>query len=385
MIGKMANRVSPAAIFLFILCTFAPVRPCFCAASAQAESRSDFAPFLEKLAGAPPDPCGAEDRGGYSGAESGFFDHASDGIIEALNATPADSLPPAARAKRALEKVVQVSAQINRSWPEENRFQFEILDIRPILVVKMTLRTHARFYVFGVPEKVSEKSNGPWVRVGSDSDIDSSGRDAPRSDIDLYVLHRGPSGAPRFLARLEFSGCAGSSGIAYDAREWNTEGAGQLKTLIKQGGAIGFDSAAEFPLVGSLQTNGPVIALPYCWFSPIDTWDNPSMCAVDAYDLTGDNVVFQSRVYNRPDLLPIAKAIEYAEERDYQAVLAYCASAVVARRLVREMPPYFFAGTLQVTRVTASKERVELGDDPAYRFEVEKQKGRWLVTTVSRE
>jgi hypothetical protein len=68
------------------------------------------------------------------------------------------------------------------------------------------------------------------------------------------------------------------------------------------------------------------ITIPYCWFSAIDTWDNPSMCAADIYDLSHDDVRFVSRAVNRPDLLPIAKALEYVSKHDYPAVLAYCAS-----------------------------------------------------------
>ena len=115
-----------------------------------------------------------------------------------------------------------------------------------------------------------------------------------------------------------------------------SEGIGDLEEIIKQRGALGLDDKVpDFEWVGKLQTDGPQISLPYCSWSPIDTWDNPSMCAVDIYDLTGDDVKFRTRAYNRPDLLPIAKAIEYAEQRDYPAVLGYCASAEIAHRLVR--------------------------------------------------
>jgi hypothetical protein len=135
-------------------------------------------------------------------------------------------------------------------------------------------------------------------------------------------------------------------------------------------------------VIGKLRTEGPRITLPYCWFSRIDTWDNPSLCALDTYDLTGEDVKFRSRVYNRPDLVPIAKAIEYAEQRDYPAVLAYCTSPQIARKLVRELPPYSFAEDLHVTRTGEGKERVKL----AYgSFVVEKHAGRWLVVAFKAE
>ncbi len=121
------------------------------------------------------------------------------------------------------------------------------------------------------------------------------------------------------------------------------------------------------------------------WFSRIDTWDNPSLCAIDTYDLSGDAIRFQRRTYNRPDLLPIAKAIEYAQDRDYPALLGYCTSADVARALVREFLPNFFAEDVKVTHTGKGKERVELGFDHAYRFDVEEQAGRWRIVAFRAE
>lgn len=42
--------------------------------------------------------------------------------------------------------------------------------------------------------------------------------------------------------------------------------------------------------MGDLKTNGSAIMLPYCWSSPIDTWDNPSLCAADSYDISATPV-----------------------------------------------------------------------------------------------
>ena len=92
-------------------------------------------------------------------------------------------------------------------------------------------------------------------------------------------------------------------------------------TTAAEFGSFGLDDKVPgFPQIGKLQTDGPLIIPPYCWFSSIDTWDNPSLCAVDTYDLSRDSVRFRSRTYNRPDLVPIAKAIEYAQQRGYRAV-----------------------------------------------------------------
>lgn len=139
-----------------------------------------------------------------------------------------------------------------------------------------------------------------------------------------------------------------------------------------------------FAPIGVFQTKGPLIVLPFCWFSAIDTWDNPSMCAADTYDLSGDIVRFRSRAYNRPDLLPIAKAIEFAEKHDYPATQAYCSSGDVARRMIRDLPTAVSAGDLQVIRMGSGKERVLFGG-PSLRFDVEKRNGRWLVAAFSTE
>ncbi len=116
-------------------------------------------------------------------------------------------------------------------------------------------------------------------------------------------------------------------------------------------------------------------------FAAIDTWNNPSLCAVDTYDISGDRVQFAGRLVNRPDLLPVAKAIEHAQAHDYPAVRSYCASAAVARRLVRSVPPFVSAADgLTVTRAGRGRERVDIGDDDVVRFTVERRGERWLVT-----
>jgi hypothetical protein len=89
-------------------------------------------------------------------------------------------------------------------------------------------------------------------------------------------------------------------------------------------------------------------------------------------------VKFRSRTYNRPDLLPVAKAIEYAESRDFPAVKGYCASDDVAREIVRVMPPFYFAGDIQVIRERPGRERVTM-DSSSDEFDIEKREGRWMV------
>ncbi|MGA2905666.1 MAG: hypothetical protein ABSD98_17720 [Candidatus Korobacteraceae bacterium] len=355
-----------------------------CAFAQRAVSPQDFRQLLQKLTEFSPDPCGPpyeEEKNWHSATvEAPIFERAADAVIKELNSTAGTTGSPRERAVTALDKLEQISAEVNGAWPKENRLHFQILDLPPALVVKLTVRTHARFFVFGIPEESSGKPNRLWRQVGTDEQFLEN--DVPQLPLDVYPLHRGPSGNARFLAKFIRSGCAGSIGVDYDAREWNPKGDGDLEQVIKLSGAFGLDAKVPgFPQIGKLQTDGATITLPHCWFSAIDTWDNPSLCAVDTYDLSRDDVRFSSRGYNRPDLLPVARAIEYAKQRDYGAVLGYCASSGIAFRLVRDIPPFVFADDLRVTRTASGKERVELGD--AYRFDVEKRGDRWLVVAFS--
>jgi hypothetical protein len=210
--------------------------------------------------------------------------------------------------------------------------------------------------------------------------------------VDLYALDSGPSRRARFLAKFVAVGCGSGVGVAYFAYEWSPKGVGHLEQVIKIEGAESQEDPIDrrrptrrnlsnsFSPIGELRTKGTLITLPYCSFSAIDTWDNPSLCAVDSYDISGDRVRFRSRLTNRPDLLPIAKAIEHAQAHDYLAVLAYCGSPDVARRIIRDIPPFVFSGSeLNVTRVDVGKERVEFDDDEALKFEVQMRGDHWVV------
>jgi hypothetical protein len=177
--------------------------------------------------------------------------------------------------------------------------------------------------------------------------------------------------------------------------EWDAKNSNYLEKILQQDGAAGLTNEAlgtkvspkhPFPPIGELKTDGVIVTLPYCWFSALDTWDNPSMCAVDTYDFSGDAIRFVSEQYNRPDLLPIAKAIEYAEKHDYPAVLAYCGSAAVARTMVRELANgYQFEYPLEVKRIGPGRERVRLADSGDRGFVVEQRGDRWVVASFSEE
>lgn len=353
-----------------------------------ASERQQFQQSLEKLASESSGPCEIpiNPNADTKPIENLLFDQATNIALLELNSKNDAQVQATERVTYALKPLEQLSEHINSRWPDDNRFHFQVLDLKPAVLIKYGIRGHESFSVLGFQTSDSGKTGQKWEKVGSDDETGE--HDWPPSSIDLYPLKRGPSGNARFLARIFYSGCAGSYGVVYDGREWHPEEFGGLYQVIKQDGSFGLDDApagskptAKHPFapIGVLRTEGARITLPFCWFSPIDTWDNPSMCAVDTYDLSGDQVKFVSRAYNRPDLLPIAKAIEHAEHKDYPAVLAYCGSTDVARKLIADIPPSLFAEDLRVTRISDVKQRVQLGFPNSYRFDVEKRNGRWLI------
>jgi hypothetical protein len=368
--------------------------------STRAQQPSDrtasFDDLLTKMSSRPGNACNG--RGDdFSRLEYYLFEQADKAVLQSLNETESGSAnSPASgqkdRAIRALTMLEHSSAETNKEWQEENRFHFEVLDLPPALVVKMTYRNRATFTVFGIPRFSDDKKpNTAWRPVHATDD----GRFEPRSGyewVDLFPLQRGPSNRARFLAKIGDAGCGSGVGVSYYAYEWNPENFGEIAEFIKLEGAVSQedlidkthpskkDLSSSFPPIGKLQTTGTLIMLPYCWFSQIDTWDNPSLCGIDSYDISRDHVHFIRQITNRPDLLPVARAMEYGQAHDYPALLAYCASPEVARKILRNVPPRVYAGpSLSITRVGGEKERVEIGDDDVFKFDVEKCGGRWLV------
>jgi hypothetical protein len=343
----------------------------------QSDFSRDFRQLFGKYADLPSDPClspGGEPVGVEF--ERSLFGRAADMVTQELNAVNHAPAPPKDRAVEVLRKLEHLSAEVNAAWPDENRFHFYVYDFASVWVVKMTFRTKATSFAFGVPERSSGKPNRQWRQIGlSEGAFDD---DSFRSWLDIYDLQRGPSGNPRFLSKFEYGGCAGGVGVVYDVREWDSKGAGNLKLILRQPGRFGPGDYA-FPVIGELQTKGTLITLPYCWYSPVDTWLNPSMCSADTYDISGDKVSFRARAYNRPDILPIAKAIEYAGKGDYVAVRKYCASDDVAHKLIRDISALAYAVDIQVTRTGDTKEQVELQDSGMFHFEIEKRADRWVI------
>jgi len=365
----MRYRSCRAGILGFILIAatadqslFAQVQP--------ADSGPSFRQLLEKAASFSPNLCGPPDEATPDPADSAL-DLAAELVQENLNRN-ADR-PALQRATETLKTLQRVSGEVLAKWFEGERFRFTVLDLLPILVVKIGLRSHETFFVFGL-------EGGPrnaWRRISS---IEGA-KSGPNTSLELYPLQRGPSRRPRFLARFATSGCIGAPYLSYSAYEWRGD-VGDIVRIIGQAGAWGYpDEVPDF--MEKLRTEGPAISLPYCWFSPVDVGNRPSLCGVDTYDVSGDKVKFRDHQYLQPDLAALAKAIEHAEQRDYPAVLGYCANSQVARKLVSEIPPGFVAIDIQMTHTAPGKEDVEFGFEHNYRFDLEDRDGRWLIVGFS--
>jgi hypothetical protein len=348
--------------------------------AAPGDTASKVEDSLRRMASAEPDGCNASDienspANPVPELENQLFEAAKTLVVDRLNAEhPASGSEAKAHATSALRELEQLSVKYNKSWPDENRFHFEVLDISPAIVVRMSYRAHAVMALFGSYYLSKSAATDPGTKWREASFVDPN---EPASGLELYPLHRGPNGHARFLAKVWRSGCAGSIGEAYYGYEWNP-GEGQSPVeIIKIEGAEGADDAASTH-VGKLRTTGETIQLPYCFFSAVDTWDNPTLCAADSFDLAANRPAFIGRTYNRPDLVTVARAIQYAEAHDYNSVRGYCASNAVARLLVRNTPPDLFAESLEVVRLGPGHEKVVLADG-GVTFELTKRQSEWLI------
>ena len=126
-----------------------------CVLAQQKDPPPDFRELLQRVAAYKPEPCGLpyEEPWDASEFETPLFQHAADLATEQINVANATS--PHESAAAALKKLEAMSASTNASWPDERRFHFEVIDLAPALVVKLSIRTHAAFFFFGVPTRDS--------------------------------------------------------------------------------------------------------------------------------------------------------------------------------------------------------------------------------------
>jgi hypothetical protein len=348
--------------------------------------------LFTRTATAKPDNCDlpTDEPADEEKIESTILQTAEDRALEDLNTRTAKPEQAKAILIQTLEPLDRMSDKAEVAWPKENRWHFEVVEMMPAIVIKFTYRTQEHFQAFGIVQSTGKGKPLQWQHLGEDHWDDY--RDMPWSTLSLYPLRRGLSGAVRFLTVMTGGGCAGSFGLRYAIEEWNPERDSYLSEAISQSGAEGLDAQPEhpptkkvpFPTVGVLKTEGTRITLPYCEFTQLDTWDNPSLCMVDTYDVSADSVIFIGRRYNRPDLLPVAKALEYAKAHDLPALRGYCASDAVAWKILRELDGgYGFDAALETVRLDAGRERVRAEYSNEHGFVVEKRGDRWVVVSFS--
>jgi len=355
------------------------------------QSDEDLHKLFVSMASANPHICDSIDEQTESGIEKiddTIVQAAEDRALEALNAGSYKPEKAKAVIEEALAPLERWSEATEGAWPKETRWHFEVTAMLPAVAIQFSHREKSHFRALGVVPASEKIKQSQWQHLGEDS-WDGSPF-ASWSQASLFSLHRGPSGAVRFLVSMQRGGCAGSWGVQYSIEEWNPQRDSYLRERMNQSGVEGLgkepaqppSKKIPFPAAGTLKTAGTRIMLPYCQFTGIDTWDNPSLCMVDTYDVSGDAVTFISRRYNRPDLVPVVKVLEYAKAHDLPALRAYCASDVLARKMQRELDGgYSFDTGLEAIKLAPERERVraEYSDDPG--FVVEKRGERWLVTS----
>lgn len=305
----------------------------------------------------------------------GIESHVADELNKSPRAGPSEA---ESRARSALREIEQWSAEINNSWPSDDRFHYQVLSLRPAILVRMYYRGHARLVLFGTYYFNKYESPDAGTKWGPVDFVDPSSR---ASKIDLYPLHRGRSERVRFLAKVVYAGCAGSVGEAYYGYEWGHRDGQVAEQIIKIEGAEGLDDSASKG-VGKLSTTGKIIQLPYCFFSAVDTWDNPTLCAADSFDVSHDDSRFTGRIYNFPDLVVVNKAIQHAQNRDYVALRGYCASDAVAEKLIGQIPPFLRADDLKRVKTGPTREKVIFEQSAVY-FDLVKRRGKWLLESFS--
>ncbi|MFZ2021747.1 MAG: hypothetical protein ACLP00_28225 [Terracidiphilus sp.] len=377
----LVSRLRCAASISFAICLIFPTQ----SRSQQVTQRTPIQKFeatLVALASASPDDCGWDQptrrfNGDTSKLEDELFQDADEAVLNALNSTGAN---PAKVIERTLDSLRTTAERVNHDWPADRRFHYDLLTIQPVFVVVYHIRSRSTWSVFAVPADASwpkKGKNTEWKQVGED---DFRWQD-PKGDqrAGVYSIQRGPSGLARFLSKSDEISCGdGITGLTWKAYEWNPAGIGSFETVIERTGVEKRDDDPPYQTVGKLRTTGPLITLPYCENSAVDLYVDALLCSVDRYDLSGDVVRFISSETNRPDLDTVAKVVQYADARDYEAVLAYSASPQVARKMVEEMPPGV-AGNGSGEDYPPIRGDHQTIDIEGLHFELEKHDGRWVV------
>lgn len=262
----LRSRIEPVHLVVLLL-TYFP--------GALAQSQEPPATFEEaakRLSSAPADACEQPWRD-FSDLEFRLFMNAAKMVVQELNDDPmANSaflgLGARTRAIEALKRLERLSAEINRIWPDDRRFHFEVVDLPPAIVVKMTYRNRATFsFLSKFQDRADQKVGERWQFVGALDDHSVAPSGAGHDDLDLVPLSQSPSGKPRFLARFRFVVCGSGVGMAYYAYQWDPQTVEQLEEIIQLEGDVSqFDTGDgrkeahkdkedEFLPVGEFQAN----------------------------------------------------------------------------------------------------------------------------------
>jgi hypothetical protein len=369
----------------------APILACTFVTRAQQPNSANplqkFQQDLTALAPASADDCGWDEphHSGFTGdtarLEDSLMEDADAAIVQALNAPSAVAKDAVAHTLAALQAT---SDRVNDTWPANRRFHADLLAIDPAFVVTYHVRSRSTWSVFAVADEALESGKGAntkWAQVGEDEfrwQEHNSGE-----EMAVYPLDRGPSKRARFLAKSSHVSCGdGITSIAWDAYEWDPASMGRLTAIIDVQGAGNRGDYPQYAPIGKLQTRGPRITLPSCWWSALDMTPDAILCSVDTYDISHDQVRFIGRQTNRPDLETVAKVVKFAQDRDERALLAYTASPAVARKLVEQMPAGLVANLNgdPYPPLHGITQTIDLTNDSVLRFVLEKRNERWVVT-----
>lgn len=327
-------------------------------------SKEDLKETLRQLEQFPPNPCDLkpEDAKTEAKLNSQLYVKTLAVLEQDLNNENGSSSIPLARVEASLVTLFG-RHQGEDSEHTASPVSYELLDLRPILVLKLSVHSQERLFV--LEHKGQRAGQNPrWQAVDLQA-YDDDKNEAPISwrKLALVPLYSGKSSKMRFLSSITRGGCAGSFGVSYSAYEWDPENTdGALEKVIDIHGFLGSDNKVpDFPQIGRLKTAGTLITLPYCQFSVIDTWDNPSLCMVDTYNLS-TRVSFQNRRYNRPDLVPVIQIFKHIGDREYPAIRAYTSSDAIANRILKELQPRAGSEEIKTRSLRSDLERITLSD-----------------------
>jgi hypothetical protein len=383
-----AQSVMHSRVFLIVCCLFALLLFIGQPTRSQAQQTDDeVRQAFMRSAAAKPDNCDGpwSDSTDEEKIEHTTLQTAEDRAIGALNARAVKPEQAKAIITQTLQPLEKMGEIAEAAWPKENRWHFEVVEMLLAVVIKFSYRTQEHIRVLGIAQGTDKTKPPQWKHLGEEHWDDYG--DTSWSKLSLLPLHRGPSGAVRFLVFMSGGGCAGSWGEKYGVEEWHPAQDEDMSEVLSQTGSVGLsDSPVQnptkkvpFPLASRLKTDGTRLTLPYCEFTQLDTWDNPSLCMADTYDISGDEIRFLDRRYNRPDLAPVAKALAYAKSHDLPALRAYCISDAVARQVLDN--GYGFEYMLETIPLGKGRERVRSYGDGRSGFVVEKRGRRWLIAS----